>query len=796
MKLHEIQKSIQEKTNLIGTTWPLYSFVTSNPLSGFEQLSFGEATAQAATIFNANVFPTASIYKKALGQQMIDVNTLLQFLKNNDLPETPEFYLQQMDEKLLPTNHNPTQVLDQQMVKWLSLFMDEGLAEWQMPYKNLGFYKAWSKLAIYEKQYNKKLVRELAHTAEKAIQQILLEFSPEECNQIIEHHITALPGWVGYIKHRGDTNSTWQQQFTITVTDYLAVRLSVAKLIDYPMLPAKTETKNTAAQLKIQHIFLQAWEKTFQENLINSLDIKTSTVEKSTAQPDAQLVFCIDTRSELIRRHVENAGNYETVGYAGFFGIAMDYQNLDDGITRKSCPPIVGSAYHVAESPRQNCATEMEVYQHKNEDKKFAQYFLKRMKNMLPSTFGFVEGAGFVYGLSLLARTVLPSKFYNLTNKSKVNFENISEPTINYADKKEAHKPSISIDEKVAIVKSAFDLTGWETFAPLVLFVGHGSHTANNPFGSSLDCGACAASPGRHNARMLAQLANEPEVRKILVETHEINLTNETIFIGAEHNTTTDEIIIFDADVPNSHTAKLLALKTSLEQAQHTATSERWQTKKNSVQHAIKKSSDWAETRPEWGLAKNAGFVIGQRSLTQKNNMDGRCFLHSYNWKMDMEGNALEGIMQGPMVVTQWINNHYYFSTVDNNVFGGGSKITHNVTGNFGVVQGNGGDLKMGLPLQSVNQTDTEMYHQPLRLTVVIHAPLQRVKEILQRNENLRNLLDNQWIYLMVLDPTRHNKVIRYHVKEEWRAVSGGVNNEFVMQGNQKSLHRLEVKDA
>jgi uncharacterized protein YbcC (UPF0753/DUF2309 family) len=129
--------------------------------------------------------------------------------------------------------------------------------------------------------------------------------------------------------------------------------------------------------------------------------------------------------------------------------------------------------------------------------------------------------------------------------------------------------------------------------------------------------------------------------------------------------------------------------------------------------------------------------------------------------------------MQGPMVVTQWINNHYYFSTVDNEVFGGGSKISHNVTGNFGVVQGNGGDLKIGLPLQSVNNTDDELYHQPLRLTVVIQAPMERVKEILSRNKNLVSLLDNQWIYLIVVDPTLENEIIRYHNVEEWHPISG-----------------------
>jgi uncharacterized protein YbcC (UPF0753/DUF2309 family) len=135
---------------------------------------------------------------------------------------------------------------------------------------------------------------------------------------------------------------------------------------------------------------------------------------------------------------------------------------------------------------------------------------------------------------------------------------------------------------------------------------------------------------------------------------------------------------------------------------------------------------------------------------------------------MDASGTSLEGIMQGPMVVTQWINNHYYFATVDNEIFGGGSKITHNITGKFGVVQGNGGDIKMGLPLQSLMQTDKEMYHQPLRLSVCIQAPLSRVTDILSRNENLKRLLDNEWIYLMVMDPLQENTVLQYQKNLNW----------------------------
>ncbi|MDP5092992.1 MAG: DUF2309 domain-containing protein, partial [Polaribacter sp.] len=238
-------------------------------------------------------------------------------------------------------------------------------------------------------------------------------------------------------------------------------------------------------------------------------------------------------------------------------------------------------------------------------------------------------------------------------------------------------------------------------------------------------------------------------------------------FIGAEHNTTTDEIEIFDAAVPESHQEKLQQLKNSLQKAQETATKDRLGVE-NSVSFAEKKANDWGETRPEWGLAKNAGFIVAPREMTKSSNLHSRCFLHSYDWEKDITGKALEGIMQGPMVVTQWINNHYYFATVDNKTFGGGTKITHNITGKFGVVQGNGGDLKMGLPLQSICETDSKMYHQPLRLSVLINAPLPRIIDILSRNENLKSLLDNEWIYLMVMDPTDNSKIRKYENNMNW----------------------------
>jgi uncharacterized protein YbcC (UPF0753/DUF2309 family) len=772
-KQEQILLSIKAASKRIGTTWPLYSFVTSNPLSGYEKLPFEEAVHEAGRFLKSNTYPSASIFRQAYENNDIDKTVLIETLKEEELLKTPETYLHAMQNDENEYAKETNSKLDVIMAKWLSAFMDEGLAEWQMPNKEKGFYTAWKALAVYDKDMGKLSLKHLPETSIEALEQVLSAHEISNYNELFSAHIAALSGWTGYIKHRIDTNSIWQQQFPITIEDYLAVRLTIANHLGLS-LEMSTENTQNKFNMRLKHLWLKAWETTFQNRLVSDLKANNknynASIEKSLL-PDAQMVFCIDTRSEMIRRHVEASGNYETFGYAGFFGIAADYQHYEEDISIKSCPPIVGSPYKITETPNKELAQQDANFKSEKKRSKATSHILKRLKNMLPSSFGFVEGAGAFYGLSLIGQSFAPSSYFKIKNRNKRDYESFCEPRITY---NEGNKTSgdIALQEKVAIVKSAFDLMGWEDFAPLVLFIGHGSHTANNPFGSSLDCGACAASPGRHNARLLATLANDKDVRQVLKSAHQIHIPEDTVFVGGEHNTTTDDIVLFDSQTPETHKERLNNVKKSLEKAQETATGERLNVTKGSVELAKKKSLNWGETRPEWGLAKNAAFIVGSRDLTSAMHLDGRCFMHSYNWELDPEGKALEGIMGGPMVVTQWINNHYYFSTVDNHKFGGGSKITHNITGQFGVVQGNGGDLKMGLPLQSLKASDTEMYHQPLRLTTIINAPIDRVESILRKNKHLQTLLDNEWMYLKVMDSSDSNQFKTYNKNFFWRSES------------------------
>ena len=792
MNQDHIRQYVSEASKVVGMTWPLYSFVTSNQLSGYESNHFRKATATANGIMGGQMFPQSDVFAKAYADKEIENGIITNLLKEHGIQTEPNQSLSELanleDKETINKDHK----VDRLMTKWLSAFMDEGIAEWSMPNRELGFYKSWSILAAYDKELKGNKKQEFQASSMEVLESLLKNKTKEECQRIIEYHIAALPGWAGYIKHRQEHSNLWDATYKIDLLDYLAVRLSICDMMGMDIIPNNYNVKMSKTILDLQYVWLKAWELSWQQNLAIRLKNQSpDTVSKAKDQaiPDAQLVFCIDTRSELIRRHVEQHGNYETFGYAGFFGIAMDYKSPEDSLSRKSCPPIVGSAYVVEEKPQLGKEAEYDKFQKNTARNEFQSYFLGRMKNMLPSAFGYVEGAGLFYAFSLLMRTLGAGSLYRRKKAISKPVENSTCPDLLPADSQNTTSDTISLDAKVGIVKSAFDLLGWTQFAPIVVFAGHGGHSANNPFGSSLDCGACAASPGRHNARTLASIANDDAVRKVLSQQHGYVIPEKTVFIGAEHNTTTDEILLFDTEVSRIDQSKLGRLKEDLKQVQVTATQERLLVNKDSVSLSHKKTNSWSETRPEWGLAKNAGFIIGPRSLSENINLEGNCFLHSYQWELDNSGAALEGIMQGPMTVTQWINNHYYFATVDNDKFGAGSKITHNVCGKFGVQQGNGGDLKFGLPLQSVKSSDTENYHKPLRLSVLIQAPTDRIEKILFNNPKLQSLLDNEWIYLMVMNPEDGNEFLTYHEGMKWERTLANNQSEQI----KSSINQFEA---
>ncbi|WP_435064944.1 DUF2309 domain-containing protein [Halobaculum sp. EA56] len=774
-----VEDGIEKAATTVGSVWPIHSFVTANPLSGFEDMPFGEAVTQAADLLGGRGYPSPDTFRAALDDGQIDPGVLESELAERGYEEDPETLLERMDTGV--ESERPTadaQRADHVLTKWLSAFLDEGRAKWPMPNREDGFYSAFRSVATYDGRIpDEGVVADLPESPIEAIESVLEPYPESQWVPVFEEQFAALPGWTGFLKQRAADDGAWQSAYPATLEGYLAVRLALLDAFGVDVEPSTgADSAGTEEADDLAEAFLSAWERSYRTEVVEAVADESEALaadDDDAGRPDAQLVFCIDTRSEVLRRHVEEAGDYETHGYAGFFGIPMEYRGYDSEVSVDACPPILEPQHRVPEVPtdRDTQAT----HDRRSGLREAASEVVGTLKTNPATAFGFVESAGGGYGLALAARTLLPGRVRDLLDAAGdavPDTHEFCEQVVHHQHSYAGDLPvGLTHEEQVEYAAAAFDLMGWDRFARLVVFTGHASETANNPFDSSLDCGACAGNPGGPNARVLATICNDDDVRADLRD-RGFDIPEDTVFLAGQHNTTTDEVELYDGDVPESHAADLERLRADLATAREHAAAERAEsmggTASTGVDETERRAADWAETRPEWGLAGNAGFVVGPRELTSDLDLDGRAFLHSYDWSTDPEGDALEAILTGPMVVTQWINAQYYFSTVDNAVYGSGSKVTQNPVGNVGVYQGNGGDLMTGLPLQSLMAADDDPYHQPLRLSTVVHAPVDRVADVLADHEEVTELLDNDWLSLTVVDPTRDHRAFHYEEELEW----------------------------
>ncbi|MEQ9410503.1 MAG: DUF2309 domain-containing protein [Fuerstiella sp.] len=825
----DVREAIQDVEDAIAPVWPLRDYVAVNPFLGLSDRPFLNARRLLRSVSDVEMLMPVAHYRSEFHRgafRQSDVETAVAEMaeQHSTFRVTRDDVLKTLHEPAPAddntTADNPmrrlrtiaevadksgksewTEVIREEIGRHCAAHYDEGQALWSEPWKHLPLYQAWRSAARLDRRMHviglrsfHRFVDALPHTPEATIAMVLRRLQvPEELWEpflLCQAH--SIPGWSAWAKYQDAQAAEADHQ---NFAGLLAIRLAYdAALAEYTGLnvnwrllaktwnaggrPAHVRSESDAL---VRFALLRASELAYERKLLSSLDAAPTTEQLTTgdapasSQPQhrslAQMVFCIDVRSERYRRKLEDTlPEIQTFGFAGFFGVPMAYRSMDDEEARPHVPALLSPGFTVTESQRKVSGQEL---LRANRNRRFRRSLQKVWKQFQASAIGcfaFVETMGIASAWKLISesyrRPAASPGIDGLTPHARPK----PGPDLNHPDQR-LPPADVQIDMAESMLRGIGIV---ENFARLVVFCGHASTTRNNPLQAGLDCGACCGHSGEPNARFAAALLNRPQVRSALRE-RGIHVPDETCFVAAVHDTTSDHVTFFDVDLLTSaQQADVSQLAAHTEDATRTCRLERLpELAASSVQDVLKRAADWSEVRPEWGLSGNAAFIAAPRSVTRRADLAGRTFLHSYDFTKDPSFSVLEQIMTAPMVVAHWINMQYYASSVDNHHYGSGTKTIHNVVGGFGIFSGNGGDLTTGLPWQSIHN-GTELQHKPLRLLSVIAAPRNAVADIIRRHKCVEDLLVNDWLQLVVLD---NGEWYRFSADQRWSPVNGSHQN-------------------
>lgn len=794
-----IRTAIDMACSRIAPTWPLDQFIAVNPYWGFIDDSIDSVSRRLESYSGSRMVMPRSFYRdqwkaarlrtehlqEALRRSRccISIAELLDAFEGHSAcaPRIPLMTSFADSKRDLRHGMSISDFVTHNVSQHCASYFDHCQSAWETQHKE-NLYQSWLHhartdmspwllMGIHKaRHFARSLPDDPIELIERALQ--ALPVPQAEWGEYLTALLMSLNGWASWCAYL-----RWQAQLSQRGDDHiaqlLAIRLAWEHFTFDHLLSTQDlavwkdawdglqEWRNPAAAMdSVDWVFQEAMEISYQEELCQLLKRRSDDWEPTPPDvPAVQAVFCIDVRSEVFRRALESCSNaIQTIGFAGFFGLPISYSPLGTNAERPQLPGLLAPKLHVFDSTGSTKIDDEIVDQRRK--RQGIQTIWKDFRSSAASTFTFVESCGLFYVGSLLKKTLhIPSSETEATGTRRGQMTPLR-PCLSQSNEHD----SSSVDrlcELVAGILTSMSLTAG--FARLILLAGHGSHTVNNPHAAGLDCGACGGQTGEVNARVLAGLLNNPAIRTGLC-TRGILIPATTHVLAALHNTATDEVTIFDTDLmPPSHASDLRRLQEWLQEAGHRARKERAASldidghkvkdAKDLLRQFKIRSQDWSQVRPEWGLANNAAFLIAPRTRSRGINLQGRVFLHEYQSGLDPHGRILEAIMTAPMLVTNWINMQYYASTVDNRLYGSGNKVLHNVVGGrLGVFEGNGGDLRIGLPLQSLHDGHT-LRHTPLRLSVFIEAPQSSIQAVIAKHEVVRNLVHNAWIHLFQITP-------------------------------------------
>ncbi|OYU18014.1 MAG: hypothetical protein CFE34_12740 [Rhodobacteraceae bacterium PARR1] len=774
-RVSHLLRAAEQAARAIPPAFPLSATVAVNPFLGQTDEDLATASARMARVAGLHLtLPRAAYAAKIAAGEISDDDLAaaliacpsglkpfdLAILKARMRVETPapQVLPTVADLVALDTGQDWPATIARCMGLWAAGHFDLGQALWT-PAPGRGAYAAWRDWATHDLTPEIAGLRGFcAHvaaapdSAERAILRAAerLGVTDAAAETVFHRLLVDIGGWAQHARWL-----LWQAELQgasdATLTDLLAIRLIWEEALldhaaniagdiadDWSMVVADHSLPVAATPDTVLDAILQdAAERAGQR----ALAARLTGPQSVPARLALQAAFCIDVRSEVFRRALETLDpGIATLGFAGFFGLPVAHRphGTDEGAAHLPVllKPTLTAHSHAEASVEEAARIAARTTR-----------AWGRFRQAAVSSFAFVEAAGPVYGWKLL--------------KSSLGLAKAAA-----ADPAPQFDTPLSAEAKAqtaAAVLRAMSLT--KGHARLVLLLGHGAQVTNNPHESAYHCGACGGQTGAVSARLLAGLLNDPETRAGL-PAQGITLADDVQFMAGLHDTTTDRITLYPDQAAPNHADDIAAAQDWLVRAGALARAERAQRLPGSDDVAAR-ATDWAEVRPEWGLAGCAAFVAAPRAVTSGADLAGRAFLHSYDWQDDAGFATLELILTAPVVVASWISLQYYGSTLAPQVFGGGNKLIHNVVGGFGVVEGNGGRLRAGLPWQAVHD-GAAAQHDPLRLTVLIEAPTQAITDILSRHAGVRTLFDKGWLHLMTLEQGRIAQ--RYRPGLTWEA--------------------------
>jgi hypothetical protein len=745
--------------NRIPPLWDLPNYVAVNPFLGFSGEPIDEAARIIGDGLDAQVLPGLDFYRKRwkegafslaeltgaaerLGQ---DAEQLAGLLSGGREPprRTARPVLTFAERHDQDYGSDWKDLLSRSVARWCAVYVSDGGTYWSLPSTGRGLYASWLEAARVDRSLEiaglrgwRSWAMRLPDRSDEAITSILtrLPMPRRKRRAYLYRLLGGLYGWASYFRR-----SSWEKGSDEpgAVADLLAIRLctdvAVAELAPPKLSTTALPVPQAVEEESVRLVFQEALEDGFVHRLLGKL--AAPPLARSSSRPSLQAVFCIDVRSEPLRRHLESqVADIETLGFAGFFGVALDWQA--EGCNSARCPVLLKPGVKLQPKAAPPSA--------------LLRKTLKHLQSAPAASFSFVETLGLAYAARLIG--------------DALNVAPLAAPSDGrgpFALEPDAQGRGLALDARLDLAAGILKNMGLRRpFARLVLLCGHEGQSANNPHGAGLDCGACGGHSGAINARVAAAILNDPAVRAGLAS-RGCNVPTDTLFLPAVHNTSTDQVSLFDTDqAPSGHGPDLARLRGWLGQASALVRCERAATlgldsrRPGLLERLLRRRArDWSEVRPEWGLARNAAFIAARRIRSRGIDLEGRAFLHEYDAAADPDSSILTLILSAPMVVASWINLQYFASTVDNRVFGCGSKALHNRVGATGVVLGNGGDLRTGLAAQSVHAADGRWYHEPLRLQVVVEARPERIEAVLAAQPGVKELVDNGWVRLFALDP-------------------------------------------